>query len=99
VCSTVLVFVVALGISASGALAAEITGTASLDGSPLPGVTVTVSGPSLWGSRVTVTDANGRFAFGALPAGAYRVDAEMEAFTKVRYDGITVTEGEPASVS
>jgi hypothetical protein len=38
-------------------------------GTPLPGVNVTVTGARLMGVRTFVTDANGEFRFPALPSG------------------------------
>ncbi|HOM94984.1 MAG TPA: carboxypeptidase-like regulatory domain-containing protein, partial [Candidatus Saccharicenans sp.] len=47
-----------------------ITGTVIDEaGAPLPGVTVTLSGPSLMGIRTYVTDARGVYRFPALPPG------------------------------
>ncbi|HEU4521890.1 MAG TPA: TonB-dependent receptor [Thermoanaerobaculia bacterium] len=57
----------------------SITGTATMDGNPLPGVTVTVSSPNLQGTRTSVTDVNGNYYFSALPPGDYTVRFEMES--------------------
>jgi protocatechuate 3,4-dioxygenase beta subunit len=43
------------------------------DGSALPGVTVTVSSPSLQGTRSAVTSAAGEYSFPILPPGVYRI--------------------------
>ena len=50
---------------------------------PLPGVSVTVSGANLMGVRAAVTDANGEFRFIALPPGTYEVKAELQGFGTV----------------
>jgi len=56
-------------------------------GESLPGVTVTVSGPNLMGTRNFVTDRLGTYRFPALPPGAYSVKAELQGFkTAVRED-------------
>jgi hypothetical protein len=60
-----------------------LTGTTSLGGNPLPGVTVTISGPSLQGTRVAVTDPNGNYTFGAVPPGDYKVLFTMESMSTV----------------
>src|ERR1700687_2573383 len=57
---------------------AAITGTVTSDGKPLPGVTVTVSSPSLQGTRNTVTGSNGVYNFSALPPGDYTVVFELQ---------------------
>ena len=60
-----------------------LTGTVTLDGNPLPGATVTISSPSLQGTRTAVTDANGNYIFGALPPGDYSVEFTMESMQTV----------------
>ncbi|MBK5259306.1 MAG: TonB-dependent receptor [Thermoanaerobaculia bacterium] len=71
----------------SGAVFAQttgsLTGRATQDGNPLPGVTVTAISPNLQGSRVTNTDVNGNFNMGALPPGEYTVKFEMEGLQTV----------------
>jgi iron complex outermembrane receptor protein len=49
-------------------------------GDPLPGVSVTVSGPQ---SRATSTDSSGVFEIGNLPAGTYQVSASSSGFATV----------------
>jgi Ca-activated chloride channel family protein len=48
------------------------------DGSPLPGVTVTLHAPN--GDRVTVTDNTGAYAFFNVPAGNRRVSAQLVGY-------------------
>lgn len=65
------------------AFAAETTGSISgtvkgRDGAPLPGVTVTVSGPFLPAGRTDFTDSSGRFQFARLLPGQYVVKANLE---------------------
>lgn len=56
-------------------------------GGVLPGVTVTIESPALLGGpRTTVTDAEGRYRFTALPAGAYQVTYELAGFAPVKRD-------------
>lgn len=67
------------------------------DNSPLPGVSVTLSSPSLMGTRSAITDENGYFRFPAIPGGDYTVEAELEGFNPVKktnvrlHVGMTVT--------
>ena len=68
-----------LGQASSGTL----TGVATADGVPLPGVTVTVSSPSLQGTRTAVTGENGAFIFPSLPPGTYTVLFELEGMAAV----------------
>jgi hypothetical protein len=46
------------------------------EGSPLPGVQVTLTGDR--GEQVSTTDENGRYHFALLPPGSYRIKAELE---------------------
>src|SRR5947209_1851883 len=62
------------------------------DGTPLPGVTVTLHAPN-GGDRATVTAADGTYAFFNVPAGNRRVSAELAGFGRFdRYvDGASYT--------
>lgn len=69
-----------------------ITGTVVDEaGSPLPGVTVTISGSTLMGARTYVTDARGVFRFPALPPGTYTIKAELQGFSTVVNENIRLT--------
>ena len=72
---------------AAGAFAqiitSSLTGTVTMDGNPLPGVTVTISSPNMQGTRTAVTDVNGNYNFGAIPPGNFTVNFQMESMTPV----------------
>ena len=87
----VLLFLAPLAFSQSKETGA-ITGTV-LDeaGTPLPGVTVTISSPSLMGTRTYVSDARGVFRFPALPPGVYTIKAELQGFTTVIQENVRLT--------
>lgn len=72
----------------------SITGTVvDAEGSPLPGVSVTVS--SLDGmSKRGYTDAQGKFNIGGLAAGTYDVSVELSGFVAITKTDIAVAEGE-----
>lgn len=80
-------FAAVLLLSALAAMAQVTTGNLSgrvvSDGVPLPGVTVSVSSPSLQGVRTAVTDVNGNYLIGALPPGRYQVRFEIEGLETV----------------
>jgi carboxypeptidase family protein/TonB-dependent receptor-like protein len=62
-----------------------LTGTVTSNGSPLPGVTVSVTSPALQGMRMTSTGEAGGYNFPALPPGQYDVRFElsgMQTLTK-----------------
>jgi hypothetical protein len=62
---------------------ANLTGSVSLGGSPLPGATVTISSPALQGVRTTNSDVNGNYNFVGLPPGQYTVRFDMESMQSV----------------
>ncbi|HAV42370.1 MAG TPA: hypothetical protein DCW97_08260, partial [Acidobacteria bacterium] len=69
-----------------------ITGTVTDEaGAPLPGVTVTISGPNLMGTRTYVTDARGIYRFPALPPGNYTIKAELQGFTSVVNESVRLS--------
>lgn len=83
---TTLILALAL-LMASGLAFAATTGSLigtvkDGSGAELPGVTITVSSPSLiGGTKVLVTGADGTFNFPELAPGIYTVKAELEGFT------------------
>jgi hypothetical protein len=56
----------------------------------LPGVTVEISSPSMQGTRVDVTDAEGHFRFPAIPPGDYQLTAALDGFTIARQEQVHV---------
>ena len=60
-------------------------------GSPLPGVTVTLTGGGA--PQVQVTNAQGQFRFLGLGPGSYALKAELEGFSTVDYPNITINVG------
>ncbi|HEY0160344.1 MAG TPA: von Willebrand factor type A domain-containing protein [Thermoanaerobaculia bacterium] len=83
-----------------------IAGVVTTEGVPLPGVTVSLTGPGQ-PLRTTVTDADGRYAFASLAPGSYVVRVALDGFqtttTSValpaRRDAVLQTELRLASVS
>lgn len=93
----VVVAVLALTVGAAGAQ--EQTGVLqgrAVDGSgaALPGVTVTVAGPTiLGGSRTATTSELGAYRIPTLPIGLYRVSFELTGFQTRVYEDIRVQAG------
>ena len=58
---------------------------------PLPGATVTISGPNLMGSREFVADAQGQYRFPALPPGEYTIKAQLQGFATSVQQNIRLT--------
>ena len=68
-------------------------------GGVLPGVTVTVSSPSMQGTRSDVSDASGEYRFPAVPPGQYRITYELGGFSTVVREGVQVGLGFTATVN
>ena len=86
--------------NAQGVQTGTITGTIqSADGLSLPGVTVTVTSPSLQGTRTSVTDVNGVYVIKGLPSGIYVVAFDMQNFKPVTREGVALNVGSAAEVN
>jgi Carboxypeptidase regulatory-like domain/TonB dependent receptor len=59
-------------------------------GAALPGVTVTVSSPTLQGTQTQVTDGEGNFRFPSLPPGRYSVKAELANFRTLEQANVDI---------
>lgn len=79
VLSLVLVTVPLTAQFTTGTLIGSVT---AADGSALPGVTVTITSPTLQGSRTAVTGDAGGYHFPALPPGAYTVTYELDGMQR-----------------
>src|SRR5687767_12279522 len=66
-----------LGAQTTGTIQGTIRDTA---GTPLPGVTVEATSPSLQGTRSVVTRGDGNYRFPAVAPGTYRVKATLPSF-------------------
>jgi len=95
-----LLALLALSLFVAAPLGAQTTATtgavfgvvSGADGAPLPGVTVTLAGPALQGTRTATTGATGEFVFPLLPPGDnYRVSAELAGFEKQTRETVVVS--------
>ena len=64
----------------TGNLVGSVT---TAEGSPLPGVTITISSPALQGTRTAVSGETGGYHFPALPPGLYSVSFELEGMQRM----------------
>jgi len=88
---------VAQTVSATtGALNGRVTDNT---GAVLPGVTVTITSPSMMGSRSAVTSQDGTYRFPAVPPGVYQITYELPGFNTVTREQIRVTLGFTATVN
>src|SRR5678815_1826128 len=85
---------------AVGATTGAINGKVSdATGGVMPGVTVTISSPSMQGVRTAVTDQDGIYRFPAIPPGEYKITYELAGFSTVVREGIRVGLGFTAAVN
>jgi outer membrane receptor for ferrienterochelin and colicin len=80
--SVLLLVACAIPMLAQG-VTGSLTGTVTTGGSPLPGVTVTLTSPALQGTRTTATESTGAYHFPALPPGRYTVSFELAGMQQV----------------
>ena len=74
----------------TGAISGQIL---DKEGKPLPGATVSISGPALMGISSYVTADTGLFRFAALKPGDYELRAEMPGFKSYIFQAVIVTVG------
>jgi hypothetical protein len=67
-------------------------------GGVLPGVTITVTDVDTGRQQVSVTDANGVYRFPILPAGTYRLEADLSGFAHMVLPSLELLVGQAASV-
>src|SRR5688572_11024577 len=102
---TALLAALAIAVSASSAWAqsqttGEIFGKVTDEsGAVLPGVVVTLTGPSLLQPQTATTTETGSFQFPRINVGTYTVKFELPGFKTVVKEGIAVTVGFAANVS
>jgi len=74
----------------TGAISGQVMDKA---GKPLPGATVSISGPALMGISSYVTSETGLFRFAALKPGEYELRAEMPGFKSYVFQSVIVAVG------
>src|SRR4051812_454939 len=101
---TALLAALALVLGASSAFAQQQTGeifgkVTDESGAVLPGVTVTLTGPSLLQPLVATTSESGAFQFPRLDVGTYNVRFELAGFKTVIKESLRITVGFSANAS
>src|SRR6478672_8807982 len=95
---TAMLAALAIVLGAASAWAQSQTGeifgkVTDASGAVLPGVTVTLTGPSLLQPQVATTSETGSFQFPRLNVGTYSVKFELPGFKTIIKQGIRVTAG------
>src|ERR1039457_4324724 len=88
-----------LALGAAVPLVAQSSGTTGslfgnvkdTEGKALPGVTVSITSPSLQGGRTAITSTTGDYNFPLLPPGSYRVESALSGFEPQIRDGVVVS--------
>jgi hypothetical protein len=84
------------GASTTGSINGKVEDSSS---AVLPGVTVSVSSPSLMGVQTAVTDTGGNYRFPALPPGTYTVTFELPGFNTLKRENIQIAMGFTAAIN
>ena len=97
-CFAVLSLFIAFSVPVMAQVSAALSGRVTdQTGAGVPGATVTAKDTDLGVSRVTVTDAAGRYELPSLPLGRYEVDATKEGFAAAIREGIVLVVGQDAA--
>jgi hypothetical protein len=102
-----LMFIIATSIATPPLAAAQVSSTTGAivgtvyddTKAVIPGVTVTVTGSALMGTRSVVSDSGGAYRIPALSPGAYTLVFELPGFATVTREGITLTIGFTATIN
>ena len=93
-----LVVLLGIGCATTAPPHAAIEGVVyTIDGAPLPGVNVTLTGPG--GTIITVTDEDGKYIVGGIDPGPYEVTTELDGFVTVRQKVAVTTDGKEPVVT
>ena len=65
----------------------------------MPGVTITVSGPTIQGTRAAVTESNGTYRVTLLPPGTYSVVYQLDGFAMLTREGVLVGVGRTSTIN
>ena len=99
-----IVLVLFISVSLSSPVLAQrqtgsLNGTILETGQALPGVALTLTSPSLMGTKTFSSTEDGKFRFPTLPSGTYALTAEMPGFKKLTLEGIIISVGKTTTVS
>ena len=94
-----LVLALAVGTARSQEVTGNLEGRVlNAQGEALPGVNITIRGPSLQGMRGATSDAQGYFRILALPVGSYTVKISHTAHQGVTYENVSVRLGKTTTL-
>jgi hypothetical protein len=89
--NAVMFFIVCAAVPVFAQTTGHIEGTVTdPDGLFLPGATVEIASLSMQGTRIDVSDADGKFRFTAIPPGEYSLTASLGGFGTVHHEDVDV---------
>ncbi len=84
----------------TSATTATVTGTVTDEqGAVLPGVSVTLSGPSMMGLQTQTSDSVGLYRFVSIPPGEYKLVFELSGFATLTREGVRLTANFTATIN
>ena len=84
----------------TSATTATVTGTVTDEqGAVLPGVAVTLSGPSMMGVQTQMSDSVGLYRFVSIPPGEYKLVFELSGFATLTREGVRLTANFTATIN
>jgi len=87
------------GVAHAQRFTGELNGTVvDESGAVLPGANVTLTNEASGDQRRSVTNADGFFAFAAVPSGSYTVAIELQGFRKTEIKGVSLRGGDSRSL-
>ena len=84
------------GGATTGAINGKVTDASQ---AVMPGVTITITSPSMQGTRTAVTNEEGSYRFPSVPPGDYKITYELAGFSTVVREGIRVGLGFTATIN
>ena len=92
VAAAILAVLTLLPLTAFAATTGNVFGVVTDNtGAVLPGVTVTITGPTLQGSRQSVTNERGEYTLSLIPPGTYRVEAALAGMQSAVQSNVRVS--------
>ena len=92
VAAAILAVLTLLPMTAFAATTGNVFGVVTDNtGAVLPGVTVTLTGPNLQGSRQAITNERGEYNLSLIPPGTYRVEASLSGLSPAVQNNVRVS--------
>jgi hypothetical protein len=98
--TTILLCITSAAVAQVSRTTGALTGIVTdASGSPMPGVTVTVTSPQLQGTRDAITDAQGQYTLPLLPPGTYTASYALSGLRTITRENIAVNLNQTTKVN